>query len=155
MNLKQWCDLDEIIYSSQIDEECKQYAGLDFKKEIIEQLAEMKISNSKIFIDFSHPSEHSIFLERLTKNSDYIWPLIDSGKDNSNNTITKLTPRNQFMELFFIAFYAANSLMKLEYWKEKLSVYHTCELYSRLITKKEDMVEYYIAVKRHKLWGSS
>jgi Peptidase family M3 len=56
LNLKQWCDLDEIIYSSQTDEEYKQYAGLDFKKEIIEQLAEMKIINSKIFIDFfSHP----------------------------------------------------------------------------------------------------
>lgn len=56
MNFKQWCDLDEIIYSSQTDEEYKQYAGLDFKKEIIEQIAEIKIINSKIFIDFfSHP----------------------------------------------------------------------------------------------------
>ncbi|MFL6408094.1 MAG: hypothetical protein ACJ71F_13630 [Nitrososphaeraceae archaeon] len=52
MNLKQWCDLDEIIYTSQTDEEYKQYAGLDYKKEIVEQLAEMKIINSKIFIDF-------------------------------------------------------------------------------------------------------
>jgi hypothetical protein len=56
LNLKQWCDLDEIIYTSQTDEEYKQYAGLDYKKEIVEQLAEMKIINSKIFIDFfSHP----------------------------------------------------------------------------------------------------
>src|ERR671930_503083 len=53
----------------------------------------------------------SIFLERLTKNSDYIRPLIDSQRNNSNNnTITKLTSRNQFMELFFVVFYAANSL---------------------------------------------
>jgi hypothetical protein len=56
LNLKQWCDLDEVIYTSQTDEEYKQYAGLDHKKEIVEQLAEMKIINSKIFIDFfSHP----------------------------------------------------------------------------------------------------
>ncbi|MFL6472275.1 MAG: M3 family metallopeptidase [Nitrososphaeraceae archaeon] len=75
----------------------------------------------------------SIFLEMLTKNSDYIRPLIDSYKNNSNNTITKLTSRNQFMELFFVTFYAANSLMKLEYWKESLSIYQACELYSRLI----------------------
>jgi hypothetical protein len=75
----------------------------------------------------------SIFLERLTKNSDYIRPLIDSRKNNSNNTIAKLTSRNQFMELFFVTFYAANSLMKLEYWKENLSIYQACELYSRLI----------------------
>ncbi|MFL6453287.1 MAG: hypothetical protein ACJ71L_04710 [Nitrososphaeraceae archaeon] len=52
MNLKQWSDLEETIYSSQTDEEYKQYAGLDFKKEIIEQLAEVKIINSKVFIDF-------------------------------------------------------------------------------------------------------
>ena len=52
MNLKQWCDLDEIIYSSQTDEEYKQYAGLDFRREIIERLAEVKIINSEIFINF-------------------------------------------------------------------------------------------------------
>ena len=52
MILKQWCDLDEILYSSQTDEEYKQYAGLDFRKEIIERLAEAKIINSGIFINF-------------------------------------------------------------------------------------------------------
>jgi hypothetical protein len=56
LNLKQWCDLDEIIYSSQTDEEYKQYAGLDFRREIIERLADMKVINSEIFINFlSHP----------------------------------------------------------------------------------------------------
>jgi hypothetical protein len=44
--------LDELIYVSQTDEEYKQYAGLDFKRRIIEQLAEIKLSNSNIFIDF-------------------------------------------------------------------------------------------------------
>ncbi len=78
----------------------------------------------------------SIFLERLTKNSDYIRPLIDSQKNTSNNDndiISELTSRNQFMELFFVVFYAANSLMKLEYWKKNLSIHQACELYSRLI----------------------
>ena len=77
----------------------------------------------------------SIFLERLTKNSDYIKPLIDSQKNNNhnNNTITKLTQKNQFMELFFVTFYAANSLMKLKYWKENLSIHQASELYSSLI----------------------
>ena len=36
-------------------------------------------------------------------------------------------------ELFFVVFYAANSLMKLEYWKKNLSIHQACELYSRLI----------------------
>ena len=56
MNLKHWCELDELIYISQTDEEYKQYAGLEYNEKLIEQLAELKISNSKIFIDFfSHP----------------------------------------------------------------------------------------------------
>jgi Peptidase family M3 len=75
----------------------------------------------------------SIFLERLTKNNDYIKALIGLPKNNNNNTITKLASRNQFMELFFATFYTANSLMKLEYWKENLSIYEACEVYSRLI----------------------
>jgi hypothetical protein len=37
------------------------------------------------------------------------------------------------MELFFVTFYPANSLMKLEYWKENLSIHQASELYSRLI----------------------
>src|SRR6476619_4546366 len=56
MNLKHWCQLDELIYISQTDEEYKQYAGLDYNEKIIEQLAQMKIENSNIFINyFSHP----------------------------------------------------------------------------------------------------
>ena len=76
----------------------------------------------------------SIFLERLTKNAYYISPLIGPlNNNNHDNTITKLTSRNQFMELFFVTFYAANSLMKLSYWKENLSIDQACDLYSGLI----------------------
>jgi hypothetical protein len=56
LNLNQWCELDELIYVSETDEQYKQYAGIDYNENIIQQLAEMKINNSKIFIDFfSHP----------------------------------------------------------------------------------------------------
>jgi hypothetical protein len=37
------------------------------------------------------------------------------------------------MELFFVTFYVANSLMKLAYWKEKLSIHKTCKLYCKLV----------------------
>jgi oligoendopeptidase F len=73
----------------------------------------------------------SIFFERLTKNSNYISLLLDSDKDNK--VLDKLTSRNHFMELFFITFYTANSLMKLEYWKKNLSIDQACKVYSRLI----------------------
>ena len=52
MNLKQWCELDECIYIGETDEQYKQHAGLDYSEKLIEQLAEIKLSNSKIFIDF-------------------------------------------------------------------------------------------------------
>ena len=47
MNLKHWCELDELIYISQTDEQYKQYAGLNYSEKLIEQLAEMKINNSQ------------------------------------------------------------------------------------------------------------
>ncbi len=73
----------------------------------------------------------SIFLERMTKNREYISSLSNLTQDQ--NMVNKLISRVNFMELFFVTFYAANSLMKLEYWKENLSIHKASELYSRLI----------------------
>ncbi len=73
----------------------------------------------------------STFLERLTKNTKFIQSLLLATKDQ--NIIDKLISRTHFMELFFITFYAANSLMKIEYWMNNLSIDQACELYSRLI----------------------
>jgi hypothetical protein len=46
MNLKHWCELDELIYISQTDEQYKQYAGVRHNEKLIERLAEVKLSNS-------------------------------------------------------------------------------------------------------------
>ena len=73
----------------------------------------------------------STLLERLTKNRRYISSLSSSTKDQ--NMINKLISSTHFMELFFVTFYAANSLMKLRYWKSNLSISQASELYSRLI----------------------
>jgi oligoendopeptidase F len=74
----------------------------------------------------------STFLERLTKNSSYILSL-SSLNEKNQSMISKLISKTHFMELFFVTFYAANSLMKLAYWKENLSIHQACELYSKLI----------------------
>ena len=74
----------------------------------------------------------STFFERLTKNSQYIHSLLGSGKANEI-VINKLIARTHFMELFFVTFYTANSLMKLEYWQQNLSVAKACQVYSKLI----------------------
>ncbi|MGN6708406.1 MAG: M3 family metallopeptidase [Candidatus Nitrosocosmicus sp.] len=74
----------------------------------------------------------SIYLEKLTKNTRYLSSLSSTIK-NDQKIIDKLISRNNFMELFFITFYTANSLMKLEFWKENLSMDKACELYAHLI----------------------
>jgi len=50
-----------------------------------------------------------------------------------NKTVNELESRNKFMELFFVTFYTANSLMKLEYWDKNLTVDKASDVYSRLI----------------------
>ena len=58
MNHKHWFELDEQIYISETDEQYKQYAGLSYNEKLIEQLAEIKIGSSQIFINFfSEPRE--------------------------------------------------------------------------------------------------
>ena len=71
----------------------------------------------------------SIFLERLTKKSRYLSSIGITDKRH----LEELEMRNNFMELFFVTFYAANSLMKAEFWRRKLSMEKASELYSKLI----------------------
>jgi hypothetical protein len=75
----------------------------------------------------------SIFLERVTKNGRYIRSLFSYNDNDVNRTVNELESRNKFMELFFVTFYAANSLMKLEYWNKNLTVDEASDVYSRLI----------------------
>jgi Peptidase family M3 len=71
----------------------------------------------------------SIFLERLTKNRKYLSSL---GIKN-NQVLEEIEVRNNFMDLFFVTFYTANSLMKAEFWHEKLSIEKASDVYARLI----------------------
>jgi hypothetical protein len=62
MNFEQWCKLDEMLYVCQTDEECKQYAGLDHDEGLIMQLAEMRLLNSKTYIDLYPNQDVALFL---------------------------------------------------------------------------------------------
>jgi hypothetical protein len=35
MNLKQWCEMDEILYSAETNEQYLQFAGFDYDKKIL------------------------------------------------------------------------------------------------------------------------
>jgi hypothetical protein len=72
----------------------------------------------------------SILIERLTKNSNYLESVLGIKDENIRH---ELASRNNFMELFFITFYTANSLMKAEYWRKNLSIEDANVLYSKLI----------------------
>jgi hypothetical protein len=71
----------------------------------------------------------SIFLERLTKNRKYLSSI---GIKN-NYILEEIEARSKFMDLFFVTFYTANSLMKAEFWHKKLSIENASDLYARLI----------------------
>ena len=73
----------------------------------------------------------SILIESLTRTPLY---LKDIGITN-DKVLSDLIWRNKFMELFFVVFYAANSLMKMEYWNRNLSIYEASRLYEKLIKK--------------------
>ncbi|MGD1838682.1 MAG: M3 family metallopeptidase [Nitrososphaeraceae archaeon] len=76
----------------------------------------------------------SIFFESLTKNYFYLKELLSNSNNHRyNDVINNIRSRNKFMELFFITFYTANSLMKLEYWKKNLSIDQANDLYAKLI----------------------
>jgi hypothetical protein len=72
----------------------------------------------------------SILLERLTKKKIFLKSTL--GIDDSN-LIDELESRNNFMELFFVTFYSANSLMKSSFWKDHLSIEDSNSLYSKLV----------------------
>jgi hypothetical protein len=71
----------------------------------------------------------SIFLERLTKNRRYLSSLGVAVE----RVLDEIEARNNFMELFFVTFYTANSLMKAEFWRRGLSMEKASDLYARLI----------------------
>jgi hypothetical protein len=71
----------------------------------------------------------SMFLERLTKNRKYLSSL----GVRDERALEEIEARNNFMELFFVTFYTANSLMKAEFWRRKLSVEKASDLYAKLI----------------------
>jgi hypothetical protein len=73
----------------------------------------------------------SVLIERLTKNPLY---LKDIGITN-DKVLCELVSKNNFMELFFVVFYTANSLMKMEFWNRNLTIYETSRLYEKLIKK--------------------
>jgi hypothetical protein len=70
----------------------------------------------------------STFLESLVENERYLRKKFGLSEEQAR----EIRSRRRFMELFFVAFYAANSLMKIIFQEKKLSMDEASELYAKL-----------------------
>lgn len=84
----------------------------------------------KYFIAMGIAEIFSILLERLTKNEKFLKSSLGI-KDSK--LLEGIVNRNNFMDLFFLTFYSANSLMKIAFWKNHLNVEESNKIYSDLI----------------------
>ena len=50
LNLEEWCEIDETLYSAETNEQYLQFAGYDYDRKNIEYLAKMKLLISEIFV---------------------------------------------------------------------------------------------------------
>ena len=56
MNLKEWCKIDEALYTAETNEQYLQFAGRNYDKKNIENLSKMKYLVSEMFVrSFSEP----------------------------------------------------------------------------------------------------
>jgi len=69
----------------------------------------------------------SNLLERLMKKQAFLTRQFKVSKQIAEEAFE----RTKFMELYFVTFYAANSLMKIEFWEEGLSMEQANERYQR------------------------
>ena len=84
----------------------------------------------KYYIPMGIAEIFSILLERITKNKNFLKSI---EVINDENLLDKLILRTNFMELFFVTFYSANSLFKSSFWKDHLSLNESNLLYSKLL----------------------
>lgn len=74
----------------------------------------------------------SIFLERLSRNRTYLRKKINLA---DRKRLDKIIELNKFMELFFVVFYSVNSLTKMKFWSDNLSIEDTNKIYSEMMLK--------------------
>src|SRR5919107_1009259 len=74
MNLSQWCNIDECLLIAENDEIYKKYAGLEYSKESILSLANLRLLNSELFLkNYKEPIDLFVsvienFVDSSTKN---------------------------------------------------------------------------------------
>ena len=70
----------------------------------------------------------STFLESLVEDGQYLRKKFGLSEEQ----VAQVRERRRFMELFFVAFYAANSLMKISFQEKMLTMDEASDLYAKL-----------------------
>ncbi|WP_455463792.1 M3 family metallopeptidase [Candidatus Hodarchaeum mangrovi] len=82
----------------------------------------------RYLIPMSVAETFSIFLETLLENPLFLEKELDLPEE----AINEIIDRRHFMGLYFLVFYSANSLMKLEYWKRDYSIDQASSVWANL-----------------------
>jgi len=82
----------------------------------------------RYLIPMSVAETFSIFIETLMENPVFLKQELNL----SEEIIKEIVDRRHFMNLYFLVFYSANSLLKLEFWKNKYTHEKTSERYQEL-----------------------
>jgi hypothetical protein len=82
----------------------------------------------RYLIPMSVAETFSIFIEMLMQNPIFLKEEMNLSED----IIQDILDRRHFINLYFLVFYAANSLMKLEYWRNEYSLVQASTRYQEL-----------------------
>ncbi|MEK6955931.1 MAG: hypothetical protein AABW52_04700 [Nanoarchaeota archaeon] len=73
----------------------------------------------------------STFFEELVSNKDYLTKELKFKEQEGENIVK----RSKFNELYAMTFYSANSIFKMEYWKQNMTMEEANEYYNKMIKK--------------------
>ncbi|MFW9779204.1 MAG: M3 family metallopeptidase [Candidatus Heimdallarchaeota archaeon] len=82
----------------------------------------------RYLVPMSVAETFSIFLESLLEQPQFLKTELGM----SDEVVDQIIDRQHFMNLYFLVFYAANSLMKLEFWKKEYTVEVASDRYQKL-----------------------
>lgn len=73
----------------------------------------------------------STFFENLISDYDYLTKELKFSKTEAEEIVKRM----EFLDLFAITFYCANSIFKMDYWKKNMSMEQANDYYSKMIKK--------------------
>lgn len=84
--------------------------------------------SKRLFVPMSVSESFAIFNEVFVENPIYLKKVLKF----KDSVIKEILDRRRFVNLFFLVFYASNSLMKIEFWKNNYTIEEASKRYQEL-----------------------